>query len=304
MNITNVTGSEIPEWVTLEQVVFSGVIVLVGIPGNMLIIITFAYSPGKSSTDFMVFSMGVSDLLGSAVCATMNLLRFIPVVWARLGSKWFCRTFEFFTVSTGGISSLILGLVAFERYMKTCRPFSDVLTTSRTKLVCISLYVLVTILIAPTFGIERFDYRTGACFIIDHESKWSIVLYVITILSFLSYIFTAVAYTRIAFALCFRLKLKQKKRFCTREVSGCRNSKEYSGEVANVEQVELSSVISSVSTIQVDINNLDDCEKANSSTVSDTTCKISKGNKNATHSKGKQSSFQKNYIRKVLNQTI
>ncbi|XP_060582602.1 galanin-like G-protein coupled receptor npr-9, partial [Ruditapes philippinarum] len=137
MNITNVTGSDIPEWLTVQQVVFSGIIVLVGIPGNILIILTFAYSPGKSSTDYMVFSMGISDLLGSAVCAPFNLLRHIPVVWASLGSKWFCRTYDFFAVLTGIISSWILGLVAFDRYMKTCRPFSDVLTTPRTKLLCV-----------------------------------------------------------------------------------------------------------------------------------------------------------------------
>ncbi|XP_060601385.1 substance-P receptor-like [Ruditapes philippinarum] len=237
-NNTDLPKGTLPDWVYVEQVAFSGIIALIGTPGNILIILVFSNSPEKSSTDYMVFAMAISDLLGSIVCTTLNILRHIPVLWENIGSMWFCRAYDFFTSYTVTISAWVLGVVAIDRYMKTCRPLSDAFSASRIKILCKAVYILVLVLLMPSFGVERFDVSTGACLLNDYESVWSIFMYVISFLCCVSYIITAVAYIRIAVALGSRLRKKQNRNLGMKE-----NTIQASGLLQEQKKVNRTTVI-------------------------------------------------------------
>ncbi|XP_045180611.2 probable G-protein coupled receptor No18 [Mercenaria mercenaria] len=229
MNSTaNETTAVLPDWVYYEQIVYSGIVALIGIPGNILIILVFTYSRERSTTDYMVFSMAASDLLGSFVCTTFNLLRNVRDIWSRIGTTWLCRLSEYFGMLTAASSMWLLSAIAIDRYMKTCRPHSLVLTVSRAKWMCVIICAVVSTVSGPAAVAVRFDPSSGACLVFE-ENEWTIALNTIIVGCCLSFLVTAVAYILVAFALFKRLNDKIRRKRATRHPAtvlvGGKNSK-------------------------------------------------------------------------------
>ncbi|KAK3095917.1 hypothetical protein FSP39_020781 [Pinctada imbricata] len=130
----------------------------IGTFGNVSVIWVYPTTYKKSTfTIFVLFLAGV-DLFSSVLCIPLHIvdMRFRYTFM----SAEFCKFIRFVTYSSSGASGMLLGVIAFERFRKICRPLKWQMSRRVVIRVCVGVIILALFICSPTldfYGIAKTE---------------------------------------------------------------------------------------------------------------------------------------------------
>ena len=110
----------IPYGYEIALIIYLLVTAILAICGNSIILLVEANNRCKTSTDWLIMFMAANDML----CALLNIPFYIIYhlgFWSVLGSDASCKLHYYIEQTTMFSSTLLLCIVAVDRYFKTCR---------------------------------------------------------------------------------------------------------------------------------------------------------------------------------------
>uniref|UniRef100_A0A3Q3NFJ7 Trace amine-associated receptor 1 n=1 Tax=Labrus bergylta TaxID=56723 RepID=A0A3Q3NFJ7_9LABR len=217
------TSYPMPRRVALYVIL--GVIIILTVCGNLLVTFSVAYFKQlHTPTNYLIFSLAVSDLLLGILVMFPGMIRFIESCW--YFGNFFCKISLSSAVTLVTASILNLSFISVDRYYAVCQPLLyrrkiSVNIVLIMILICWSISVLVgfgmIFLKLNILGVEEFYYNhvvcEGGC--VMFQSKMSS-----TVSSILSFYLPGII------MLCIYLKifLVAQKQFQTIHNAGCVNS--------------------------------------------------------------------------------
>lgn len=178
----------------------------IAIPGNILIIILQGKNKDKTSTDYLIMNMAMFELTYSSVLLPIRVLLDLPDVWKVVSSDSLCK-FEYslhYIMSLG--SSWLLGVIAVDRYIKTCKPLNTNYTTVTARKIGAVISVAALIMGIPSTSAYVLG-KDMTCIILPEFVQlmvgWEILAIVTLVFEFCTFGFT---YTNIWLVLRRRHK--------------------------------------------------------------------------------------------------
>lgn len=191
----------------LPVIVFMVILMIIGVIGNAIVIYIYWFRyPSRSSNCFFI-TMAVFDLLACAIGMPIDIydLRNHYTFYSAVA----CKLFRYVECITTYGSSIILVEIAFDRYLKICRPL-EIGNQNRTKTMCVVALILAILMSIPAlilFGLTHPNVEikglniTGSdCSIAEeyHGGSFPRIYYIILIVIFLvSFSLLAGLYIRI-----------------------------------------------------------------------------------------------------------
>ena len=137
-NCLNKTGENVsilePHHIT--DIIFGILIIILGIPGNILIIWVYSAKKLRGSASTFIIALAVSDLI---VCIIHPLIIFRNMP---LGdevadkNEFLCRFPPTLTFFLGLTSTFITSAIAIDRYFAVCKPLKRIMTSKRVVVLC------------------------------------------------------------------------------------------------------------------------------------------------------------------------
>ncbi|KAH3859240.1 hypothetical protein DPMN_101956 [Dreissena polymorpha] len=124
----------------LPVILFIGIVALVGIIGNVLILIIYGRRRDGGNFRCFVLMMATIDLTSCITISPGEI--YILLNWYDNPYIWICKAKTFFNVFTSWGSAWILFLLAIDRYRKICRPLRWQITTTLAMKLCILALVI------------------------------------------------------------------------------------------------------------------------------------------------------------------
>ncbi|KAA3679185.1 uncharacterized protein DEA37_0011673 [Paragonimus westermani] len=116
------------------------VISIVGIVGNVLVIIVYMLKHDKLTANLFILVLAVSDLLSCSTLVPATIC--IEYIEWRMQSVVFCKVYYLLNNTFIPFSSLLISCIAFDRYFCLCHPFLRIMTLSRARRV---IFVLISV---------------------------------------------------------------------------------------------------------------------------------------------------------------
>ncbi|XP_071784527.1 uncharacterized protein [Asterias amurensis] len=136
------------------SLVTCSLIMLIGIPGNCLIIRVFWLKKRKTSTRILILSLAWVDLASCFMLA--NRIAVFTITLAGGTTPYILRLFDFLLVTAVSTSVSLTAVIAFDRYDSVCRPNRRLLNEKRAKgaFICTVVYSVI-------LGIPHLTYVIG-----------------------------------------------------------------------------------------------------------------------------------------------
>ena len=132
-------SSLVPGWSTVTLIIFIVISMLIGLPGNSLVLIVVPKVKRKTSTDWFIIFIAACDLISLSVSGTLYILFFTPEVWTAISSEFVCK-FHYYIIHCVFLQSLLLiTCMGLDRYIKTCRPHSVLFTPKIALRCCVTI---------------------------------------------------------------------------------------------------------------------------------------------------------------------
>ncbi|XP_062597518.1 nematocin receptor 2-like [Saccostrea cucullata] len=132
--------------------VISYILNIIGIIGNAVVIHIFRTRTGPSSNyRIFVLFLSVVDLSLCISHIAKELSRMISVYHEVTGTNLTCKISNYIGNSVGMASLLIVVFIGFERYRKICTPFKSQITTTHSKIMCLSVICIGFVLQFPIY---------------------------------------------------------------------------------------------------------------------------------------------------------
>lgn len=197
-------------WAQIFEVSYLSTVAAIGTPGNTLILLVQKRNREKSSTDYLVTAMAFHELLCSSINAAIKLFMHTGRIWQSFASDTFCRI-HYFTMFANTLSSTyLLGAIAVDRYIKTCKPTCSYYTTTTSKCVCIGLSVVAFMLSITTLVTYHLTDNFICAIAKDlNYIQYNNNIFVLSSIGIVGVIFVA-CYTSIALTL--RKRVRNRKR--------------------------------------------------------------------------------------------
>ncbi|KAK8734046.1 hypothetical protein OTU49_017452 [Cherax quadricarinatus] len=178
-NNKTVEDSPIFEYAIIVAIVVPiifGIIVLVGLFGNTLVVIVIiANKQMRSTTNYLIFSLAMADLLFIVFCVPFTASDYILLSWP-FGSIW-CKAVQYLTYVTAYASVYTLLLLSFDRFLAVVHPIAAItIRTQRNALYSIALsWILILTSCIPLYlchGIKKQKFEGEVyihCAFLDKE---------------------------------------------------------------------------------------------------------------------------------------
>ena len=124
------------DWLTF---VFFLIIVVIGVPGNLFILRVYIGRKRKTSTDVLLISLALSDLV---FCWSTPFFMAALLQPCNGGSHISCKLRTSIKLITLYYSILLTGAIALDRYYAVCKPLSRIITPKRSAIIAVLCYVL------------------------------------------------------------------------------------------------------------------------------------------------------------------
>jgi len=200
----------VSDWMHVVSIVYMCLVFVFGVPGNALVMVVQLKKNAKSSTDYYVLLMAITDLIGSALIAPLYVLRNLKTFWLLAGTKSLCQLHFFITLQHNVASTLLLTALAYERYRLTCHPFlKDMRRLQKSILFCMAT-VLFSVAFAacsiPMIGIDKTTYRCRP--LTSSGSAYTVIMSVMALIFICMFVVISVCYTKVSTFLRRRYRLK------------------------------------------------------------------------------------------------
>ncbi len=146
---------------------FNLLISFIGIPGNSLIIRVYSARKTKSSTDVLIRSLAISDLI---FCSLQLSILYRLTAKCPQMTRWSCIGESYFRSLSLLNSLLITGFIAVDRYFAVCKPLTRKISPRRARKISIACFICswptATFVCSASevfeFNIDSFDNSTIA----------------------------------------------------------------------------------------------------------------------------------------------
>ncbi|KAK6177502.1 hypothetical protein SNE40_015592 [Patella caerulea] len=105
----------------LPAMIFIGILGIVGLFGNILVIIVYAKYFKHNPSRIFIISVAVFDLISNVLCIPGEIVDLKHSF--RFQNAALCKYFRFNNIFAAGSSISMLVIICIERYLKICRPF-------------------------------------------------------------------------------------------------------------------------------------------------------------------------------------
>jgi len=191
------------DWTKYSISIFFGISVLLGVPGNSLVVIVHSRIKEKSVTDWMIFYV--------AVCDIMSLIN-IPLYLCQLHSLWplgfpdFLCKYHYFNMHSISMSSYFFcAIMALERYFKVVMS-RDMTYLANAKYIWIPVF-LVSFGIGSLVIFYAGNNANGHCGFYSDERNLATIEYAIMLLiAFVSTLVMIICYVRVSVFLHKKMK--------------------------------------------------------------------------------------------------
>ncbi len=144
-------------------------LVVVGVPGNILIIAVYGSKHKKKTTHIFIIGLAIADFVE---CLSRP---FTLAVFVRKSLKnnnlAICKLEYFLPFLSIFISVLFTTAIAIDRYFAICKPHSHFMTIQRAQFTVVLCIVLSVLLASPPvfiFGLKSYPVIGTVCTIISH----------------------------------------------------------------------------------------------------------------------------------------
>ena len=137
----NITCCEAPGWSSSFVVAYMCIIIVIGLPGNGLVVLILSGIRNKFSTEYYILTMAIFDFLCSGLNTPLYIVRNVPAAWGDYASHRYCQIHSTMLYMTILSSTLFLTAIAVDRYVVTCRPHGSTRSVRNKR----SIYVSVTV---------------------------------------------------------------------------------------------------------------------------------------------------------------
>lgn len=110
----------LPDWSRILFIIFLLITGILAVSGNGIILLVERKNKCKTSTDWLVSCMAANDLAFATVNIPVHVVLQLGN-WKPLGSDGLCKVHVFVQRMTMYSSTLLLCIIALDRYWKTCR---------------------------------------------------------------------------------------------------------------------------------------------------------------------------------------
>jgi len=120
--------------ILLPSLVLVCVLLLLGIPGNLLAVLVYAFKMNRSTSGYFIMTLAISDLINCAISLpveTALILNFWSFDWPIL-----CKFSRYISAAMNNTSSFILAAIAVERFRSICLPLKPKFSNLRAKVTC------------------------------------------------------------------------------------------------------------------------------------------------------------------------
>lgn len=166
--------------VSIVVPIFFSLIGIIGLIGNLLVVITVAFNVQmRNTTNLLIFNLSTADLLFICFCIPFTAVDYSIGEWP-FGLVW-CKIVQYLISVTAYISIYTLVLMSMDRFLAVCYPVSRIRNESNTMLSIAILWIGVLIINLPVFHAHGLDvYENNhtnytACTFIKNNSHltWS-----------------------------------------------------------------------------------------------------------------------------------
>ncbi|XP_022087700.1 orexin receptor type 1-like [Acanthaster planci] len=182
------------------RVILESVVVIIGIPGNLLIIQVYTAKKNKVTPHIFIIGLTWADVSVCLLRIITLVQLFPPLDTLRSSNEFFCRVQPSIDAWPKYTSILLTSAVAVDRYLAICRPHGRRLTVRRARHVvlgCFAVSVLVTLSYLFTYGVVTLEDGSQACLFILPSAVIS-AQFIILMISFVaSVILIVVLYIKI-----------------------------------------------------------------------------------------------------------
>lgn len=137
----------------IPTLIFIGILVVVGVVGNILVIFVYTRKYGSSTHRCFILSLAGIDIV--SCCVGMPLLIFSLLYPYQFTSPEACKILRFLHVFLVCASAFVVLAIASERHRRICSPFSKTISTRKIKIICLvamGMGVIVAIPAIPLYG--------------------------------------------------------------------------------------------------------------------------------------------------------
>ena len=220
-NSTNDPG--MPRWARNVEISYLIVIALIGIPGNIMILLVQKRNRGRNSTDVLIAAMAMYELVCSSLNVTIKIIM-NTYFWRYIASNHVCCMQAVLVYLTTFSSTYLLAAIAVDRYVKTCKPLSGVYTVRTSKYVCAVVSVAGFLTGLSTIWTYHLD-QYYECVVKEQQLQlqhyWDVA--VTTSIALVFVIFT-ICYLSIALSLRKRVLVRKQDRVPLQEQSSGHSS--------------------------------------------------------------------------------
>lgn len=131
----------------LPVTIFISVEMIVGLFGNVLILLVYFRRYEKSNFRIFVLNMALVDL--TSCLTTLPGEVFTQLNWYKNTYGWICKVKSYFNIFTAWASASVLMLLAVDRNRKVCRPLKRQIQPPFAKKLCFAAFIVSAIISSP-----------------------------------------------------------------------------------------------------------------------------------------------------------
>lgn len=132
----------------LAPMIYLGILILIGLPGNIIVIVTYLTHYKKSTHRIIILGLAWIDLVACVVCMPFEIIEmnFQYTFYAEIACKIFRFNNTF--ISLGSVLTIVV--MAIDRFRRVCRPLQAQMTIKYAKIICMAALVVSAFLSWPS----------------------------------------------------------------------------------------------------------------------------------------------------------
>lgn len=151
-NASNVSFEGVKNSINYYGFVYTSLLFIIGLPGNILVFFVYSKKTRKNSTTVFILVLALFDLINCTVTLPTEIVMLLNPFVFHIGPV--CKMSRFTTYTCNSSAAVILAAIAVDRYKRVCKPHGEQITLKRAR------------------------YMTGVAFIMAVSFTWpSLVIY-------------------------------------------------------------------------------------------------------------------------------
>lgn len=146
-NLTIETLSAVKLQRLIPSIVYVTILLVVGTPGNTVVVYVYYKRWRKSSTRIFILSLAILDLINCVFSLPMELANMF--LYLKFDYGWICKLSRFLTYFCNSTGALVLIAIAVDRYQRICKPHGNHMTTKTAKIICFVAFMLSSLTTWP-----------------------------------------------------------------------------------------------------------------------------------------------------------